>query len=146
MALELQPIKQAVAFDFVTRFHRHHPAPVGWLFGIGVNDGEKLVGVVIVGRPVARALDDAWTAEITRCCTDGTKNAASMLYGAAARAARAMGYRRLITYTMKSESGVSLRAAGWTAIYDIQGRSWNVPGRPREDKHTIAPRTLWESW
>lgn len=144
MSLELQPVNFETACDFVTTYHSHHPAPQGYKFAIGVNDGEKLVGVVMVGRPVARGLDDGWTAEVIRCCTDGTKNAASMLYGAAARAARAMGYKRVVTYTMKSETGISLIASGWKALYDTRGKSWDTPKRRRVDKHLIESRVLWE--
>lgn len=98
--LNLQPITFEEACEFVRRHHRHHVPPQGHKFSIAVNDGEKVVGVIIVGRPVARHLDDGWTLEVTRCCTDGTRNACSMLYGAARRTAWALGYRRLITYTL----------------------------------------------
>lgn len=143
--LELQPINFDEACTFIESHHRHHPKPQGWKFGIAVNDGEKVVGVITVGRPVARMLDDGWTLEVTRCCTDGTKNAASMLYGAAARAARAMGYKRLITYTLKEEAGTSLRAAGWKSLYDTRGEGWARPNRLRIDKHPIGQKTLWEA-
>jgi hypothetical protein len=143
--LALQPITFAEAAEFVRRHHRHHIPPVGWKFGIGVNDGERVVGVVMIGRPVARHLDNGYTLEVTRCCTDGTKNAASMLYGAAWRAAKALGYTRLITYTLKEEAGTSLRAAGWTAIYETRGGSWSVPSRPRVDKHPLGQKELWEA-
>src|SRR5436305_1184575 len=122
--LQLQPITYAEAATFIRQHHRHHLPPVGWKFGIGVGDGERVVGVVTVGRPVARALDDGLTLEVTRCCTDGTKQAASMLYGAAWRAVKALGYRRLVTYTLSSEAGTSLRAAGWRDLYTTPGRSW----------------------
>lgn len=146
MALELQPISFEEACTFVNANHRHHKAPAGWKFGIAVNDGQKIVGVVMVGRPVARRLDDGWTLEVNRCCTDGTKNAASMLYGAAARAARALGYKRLITYTLVTERGTSLIAAGWKSLYDTRKRkSWNVPSRPRIDKAPTGQKTLWEA-
>lgn len=145
MTLKLQPVTQRQAFKFITEHHRHHKPPAGFKFAIGVNDGEKLVGVVIVGRPVARGLDDGMTAEISRCCTDNTKNAASMLYGAATRAARAMGYDRVITYIRCDENGVSLRAAGWIPVYDTRGKSWNVPSRPRVDKTEIVDRQLWSA-
>lgn len=102
------------------------------------------MGVVMLGRPVARAFDDGWTAEVTRLCTDGTPNACSLLYGAAARAAKAMGYRRIITYTMPEEGGASLRASGWRAVGETSGRSWTCPSRPREDHHPISPKTRWE--
>lgn len=143
--LELQPITFKEACRFVAEHHRHHKPPRGHKFSIGVNDGEKVVGVVMVGRPVARKLDNGWTLEVTRCCTDGTKNAASMLYGAAQRAARAMGYRRVITYTLASEAGTSLTAAGWRSLYQTPGKSWNVPSRPRVDTHPLGQKTLWEA-
>ncbi len=145
MSLHLTPVTFREAKAFLAAHHRHHPRSSGWKFGIGVADDEgQLRGVVIVGKPVARMLDDNTTAEVTRLCTDGTPNACSMLYGAAWRAAKAMGYRRLITYTTVDEPGTSLRAAGWKALYETRARSWNMPGRPREDKHVIAQRRLWE--
>lgn len=141
--LELQPISYAEACDFIHQYHRHHLPPQGWKFGIAVNDGEKVVGVITVGRPVARHLDDGWTLEVTRCCTDGTRNAASMLYAAAWRAARAMGYRRLITYTLVEELGTSLKAAGWKVLYQTGGGTWSRNSRPRVDRHPIGQKTLW---
>jgi len=145
MSLELQPISFAEAAAFIRIHHRHHLPPVGWKFGIAVNNGDRVVGVVTVGRPVARHLDNGFTLEVTRCCTDGTKHACSMLYGAAWRAAKAMGYRRIVTYTLKSESGSSLRAAGWTALYETPGRSWSCLSRPRVDTHPLGQKTLWEA-
>jgi hypothetical protein len=142
--LALQPITYEEACEFIRRHHRHHLPPQGWKFGVAVNDGAQVVGVVTVGRPVARRLNDGWTLEVTRCCTDGTKNAASMLYGAAWRAAKALGYRRLITYTLGEEPGTSLWAAGWRVVGQSPGRSWNVPSRPRVDRHPLGQKTLWE--
>lgn len=106
-----------------------------------------LVGVAMVGRPVARNFDDGMTLEVNRTATDGTKNANSMLYGACARAAFALGYRRIITYTQEGESGISLTAAGWKVIAERPAREgWSVVSRPRED-HGVdkIPRTLWET-
>lgn len=143
--LELQPVTFAEAKAFIAEHHRHHVPPVGWKFGVGLSDGEKLVGVVTVGRPVARMLDDGWTVEVTRCCTDGTPHACSKLYAAAWRAARALGYRRLITYTLADESGASLRGAGWKTLYAVKGRSWDCPSRPRTDKHPTTDKLLWEA-
>jgi hypothetical protein len=145
MALSLQPITYAEACTFIKTHHRHHLPPVGWKFGIAVNDGEKVVGVVTVGRPVARHLDNGLTLEVNRCCTDGTKRAASMLYGAAWRATKALGYQRLITYTLIEEAGTSLKAAGWKALYETPGRSWTCPSRPRVDTHPLGQKTLWEA-
>ncbi len=143
--LELQPITYKEACEFIRRHHRHHLPPQGWKFGIAVNDGEKVVGVITVGRPVARFLDDGWTLEVTRCATDGTKNAASMLYGAARRATFALGYKRLITYTLVEEPGTSLRAAGWKELGVAGGGTWNRKGRPRVDTHPTGQKRLWEA-
>lgn len=145
MTLELQPITFPEAAAFIRQHHRHHLPSVGWKFGIAVNDGEKVVGVVTVGRPVSRRLDNGWTLEVTRCCTDSTRHAASMLYAAAWRATKALGYRRLVTYTLAAEPGTSLRAAGWRSLYETPGRSWDVPSRPRVDTHPLGQRTLWEA-
>jgi len=144
MSLSIQPITFAEASEFVRLNHRHHQPPQGHKFSIGVNDGRKVVGVIIVGRPIARALDNDYTAEVTRCCTDGTKMAASMLYAAAWRAARAMGYNRLVTYTLIEEPGTSLIAAGFKEIGKTSGGTWNRVNRPRVDKAPIGQKTLWE--
>jgi hypothetical protein len=132
------------AAAFVSEHHRHHTPPVGHLFSLAAYAGERLCGVAIVGRPVARRRDDGLTAEITRLCTDGTRNAASFLLGRAAKAAFALGFKRIGTYTLKREPGTSLVAAGWTLIGETPGKSWSVPSRPREDKHPIEPKLLWE--
>ena len=103
--------------------------------------------VVIAGRPVARHLDDGWTLEVTRLCTDGTANACSKLYAAAGRAARALGYTRLITYTLPAEGGASLRAAGWRLVGQRGGGNWNRARRPRRDTPEAlrVPKLLWEA-
>lgn len=112
--MELVPVTLAVARDFIRANHRHSKPPVGWKFGVAVVDDDGVMrGVATAGRPVARALDDGKTIEINRTCTDGARNANSMLYGAIWRAAKALGYRRAYTYTQDDESGASLRAAGW---------------------------------
>ena len=147
MRLRLQPVTFDEACVFIARHHRHHQPPRGWKFGVAVSDGETVRGVITVGRPVARHLDDGLTLEVNRCCTDGTKNAASMLYGAAWRAAKALGYARLITYTLGSEPGTTLRAAGWREVGKTSGGSWHTPnaGRPRVDKHPTQPKIRWEA-
>lgn len=145
--LQLVPVTFEEACGFVDEHHRHHRAPAGHKFSIGVADGDRLVGVAIVGRPVARHYQDGRTLEVNRTATDGTPNANSMLYGAAWRATKALGYRRLITYTQDGESGASLRAANWKILYQLPARSgWNAPSRPRQDRGTDRiPRTLWEA-
>ena len=131
--LRVIPVTLDVANDFVRRLHRHSRPVIGSKFAIGARDGEKVVGVAIVGRPVAPSLDDGLTAEITRVCTDGTRNACSLLYGACRRAAKALGYERIFTYTLPEEGGASLRAAGFRLDKDDAGGSaamWhNRPGR-----------------
>lgn len=106
MALVLVPLERDEANELVARWHRHHLPPQGDRFRVGcAEDGERICGVAIVGRPVARRLDDGWTVEVLRVATDGTKNACSFLYGAARRAAFALGYKRVLTYTLPSEGG-----------------------------------------
>ena len=144
MTLELQPISYKEACEFIKLHHRHHLPPQGWKFGIAANNGDSIVGVVTVGRPVARLLDDGWTLEVTRCCTDGTYNCCSFLYSAAWRATRALGYKRLITYTLKSEGGASLRASNFKLVGEAGGSSWNRKSRPRIDQSPICTKLLWE--
>ena len=131
--LELVPMTLKEANAFVEQHHRHHGKVAGHKFSIGLSDGEQIVGVAIVGRPVSRYLDDGWTLEVNRLCTDGSRNACSMLYAAAWRAARAMGYRRVVTYILNSENGTSLRAAGWRCVGEAGGIRWTGKRRPRVD-------------
>ena len=145
MGLAIIPMTLVEAKAFVSTHHRHHGAPVSHKFSIGASDGTRVVGVCIVGRPVARMLDDGWTLEVTRCCTDGTKDAASMLYGAARRATFALGYRRLVTYTLQSEPGTTLKAAGWKCLGMAGGGSWSRPSRPRVDCHPLQNKLRWEA-
>jgi hypothetical protein len=158
---ELRPITQKDAFAFVAEHHRHHNVPVGSLWQHGTHDGDgSLCGVAVVGRPVARALDDGLTMEVTRLCTLGTENASSMLYGAARRAAVTKGYRRGLTYILDSEyqktdpatgrriGGKSLEASGWRYLGKTDGGSWHCPSRPRTDKNPTEPkhRYGWGPW
>lgn len=140
----LVPCTLAEANAFVEQHHRHHGPVVGHKFSIAVHDNGMIHGVVIVGRPVNRVLDDGWTLEVTRCATDGYRNASSALYGAAWRASKALGYKRLITYTLCSEPGASLRASGWTLIGECGGGGWNRKSRPRVDKHPLQHKLRWE--
>ena len=121
--MRLVPITLKDANTFVGKCHRHHKPDRGHKFSIGLQNGE-LCGVVIVGRPKGRGADNGFTAEVTRLCTDGTKNACSMLYAAAARACRAMGYDKIQTYILETETGDSLRAAGWEYETDTDGGQW----------------------
>src|SRR5579884_298099 len=144
MPLELLPISLAEANAFVQQHHRHHRPVVGHKFSLAaVQDGE-IVGVAIVGRPVSRFRDDGLTLEVTRLCTIGSRNCCSFLYGAVARAAFALGYRRIGTYTLPDEGGASLRAVGWQLVGPRGGGSWSREGRRRADQHPIQPKLLWE--
>ncbi len=144
--LAIVAVSFRLAVNFVARHHRHHRPPRGHKCSLGVVDeAGALRGVAILGRPVARMLDDGRTLEVTRVATDGHPNACSALYGAARRAARALGYRRLITYTLATERGTSLRAAGWRRLGKAGGGSWSRPSRRREDAASTAPKVLWEA-
>jgi hypothetical protein len=146
--LAIVPTTLAEANAFVAAHHRHHKPVPGTKFAVAVADKAGIVrGVALVGRPVARMADDGWTLEVNRCCTDGAKNACSMLYGAAWRVAREMGYRRVITYTLPAEGGASLRGAGWRLVGMRGGGNWNVPSRPRVDTDEMlrGQKSLWEA-
>lgn len=139
------PCELSEANAFVRQHHRHHQPVPGHKFSLAVVDDTQTVrGVAIVGRPVARMTDDGWTLEVNRVATDGCPNACSALYGATRRATFALGYRRLVTYTLASEPGSSLRGAGWKLIGEAGGGSWSVPSRPRVDKHPLQTKLRWE--
>ena len=122
--MDIRPITFRQASDYINQHHRHHRATVGCKFCIGLYEGEKLIGCAVCGRPVSRYLDDGLTCEINRVCTDGTRNACSMLYGACCRAAKAMGSRQIITYTLESESGTSLKASNFLDDGIAGGEIW----------------------
>lgn len=131
--LTLTPVSLSEANAFVAKYHRTHKPVRGHKFSIGCMKDGQLVGVAIVGRPVSRYLDNGLTLEVNRLCTDGTPNACSFLYGAAWRAARALGYRKIVTYILDTESGVSLRAAGWDCAGLAGGKRWTGSRRPAVD-------------
>lgn len=144
MSLAVVPIDMGEANAYIARHHRHHDPVRGCKFCVAVGDFTKIVGVAITSRPVSRHLDNGWTLEVVRCCTDGTRNAASMLYRACWRAARELGYSKLITYTLPEEGGASLRGAGFRLIGERGGGSWSRPSRPRVDTHPMQGKLLWE--
>jgi hypothetical protein len=150
MGLIIVPITFKEARDFITIHHRHNKPPTGWKFGVGLKDGDTLVGVATAGRPIARHLDDGFTLEVNRTCTDGTPNANSKLYGAVWKIAKAMGYLRCITYTQANETGASLRAVGWNRVKELPPRkSWaesSVKYKSKKDPIGTGgvARVMWE--
>jgi hypothetical protein len=138
----LRPVTLEEARRFIAEHHRHCIPPVGWLWGVGLEDGEgRLVGVAVVGRPVARHLQDGRTLEITRVCVlDGMPMANSVLYGAVLRAAEALGYQRAVTYTLEGESGASLRAVGFVLDGFVEENEWNRSSRPRYEVDLFGNR------
>lgn len=142
--LTLKPVSLREANAFVAEYHRHHRPVVGHKFSIGCEVSGRLVGVVIAGRPVSRHLDNGLTLEVTRLCTTGERNACSFLYSAAARAAKAMGYRKIITYTLDTENGASLRAAGWTCAGPAGGIRWTGQRRPAVDLYPPQMKLRYE--
>lgn len=148
--LELVSVTFAEAKAFIAEHHRHHAPPVGWRFGFGVKNWRDLVAVATCGRPVARMLDPDRVLEVTRLCVDPTlpdavvKDACSFLYGACAREARRRGFERIITYTLASESGASVKAAGFRRAAVTAGGSWDTPSRRRTDSAPTGPKQRWE--
>lgn len=145
--LALVPATFDDAEEFCLRYHRHHLPSVGHKFSIGATivPSGQMYAVITVGRPVARGNQDGWTLEATRLTVDSCPNACSMLYSAAWRAARALGWRRLVTYTLATEPGTSLIAAGWKVVGEVKGRSWDCETRPRVDKHPTLDKLCWEA-
>jgi hypothetical protein len=147
MSLRLVPVSLSQANEHVAAWHRHNRPVPGAKFCIGAaDDDDVLRAVAIAGRPVARMFDDGTTIEVNRVASDGTRNACSLLYGACARAAFALGYCRVITYTQASESGSSLRGAGWKVIASRPVTpGWSRPSRPRDNgRYVPSQRQLWE--
>ena len=141
------PLELKQANEFVEKLHRHHASVHRDKFRIGCEKDGELVGVVQLARPVSRCLDDGKTIEVVRLCTDGTPNACSYLYGKAARIAREMGYKRIVTYILESESGNSLRASGWRLDGVTGGGSWDCPSRPRKTKAPTCKKQRWvKTW
>lgn len=140
--MEVVPITFRDACNFVSTYHRHHRPSIGCKFCIGAKSEGRLVGVAICGRPISRHLDDGKTLEINRLCTDGTKNACSFLYGASCRVAKAMGYKEVITYILKSENGASLKASNFTCEGEAGGKKWTGV-RDRGQPIPAEMKTKW---
>lgn len=140
--MEIVPVTFKQASEFINIFHRHHNATVGCKFCIGLKNDDVLVGVAVCGRPVSRYLDDGYTCEINRLCTDGTRNACSMLYGACCRVAKNMGYKKIITYILESENGASLKASNFICKGKAGGTHWTG----KRDKNQNIPHEMKTRW
>lgn len=141
--LAIRPITLQAAKDFVSRYHRHNILPVGGKFALSCYAGDRLCGVAICGRPVGRKLDDGMTLEIYRNCTDGTPNACSKLYGACTQIAKRMEYEKIITYTLASETGTSLKASNFYCDGPAGGKAWN--GERKRD-YFVSPPEMKRRW
>jgi hypothetical protein len=147
--LQVKPVSQRAAKEFVRTHHRHCPPPAGWRFGTGLTNGSQLIGVIMVGRPVARGLDPKTVLEVNRLCIRDdiapglVWNGCSKMYGWASREAKRRQFKRIVTYTLESEDGTSLRAAGWVPEAKTKGGSWSCASRPRADKTSTEPKVRW---
>lgn len=141
--LEIRPITLKTANDFVLENHRHHGKTAGCKFAVGCFIGEKMAGCAICGRPISRYLDDGKTLEINRVCTDGTKNACSKLYGACCRVAKGMGYKKIITYTLQSETGKSLTASNFICDAEKTGGKIWAGKRKRDNRVPMEYKKRW---
>lgn len=144
MALMVRPETLKKANEYVARYHRHHKPVIGHRFSLSAWKGGIMLGVAICGRPVARRTDQYLVLEVLRLCTSGHKNACSFLYGACARVAKEMGFVSIQTFILASETGTTLKAAGWSYCGESAGKSWSVPSRKRKDKHPIEKKHKWE--
>lgn len=142
MGLIIKPITFKQASDFINKYHRHHGATIGCKFCVGCFADDLMVGCAVCGRPVSRYLDDGVTCEINRVCTDGTRNACSMLYGACCRVAKAMGYKKVVTYILETENGASLKASNFVC----EGKAGGVKWTGARDKGQNIPREMKTRW
>ncbi len=144
--LEVRPISLNAARVWIKQRHRHLRKPIkGWLFGVEILRDGKRIGVACAARPNARELQDGVTCEISRVAVlEGERNACSFAYGALRKAARALGYQKVVTYTLAEEPGSSLRAAGFVNVSAVKGREWSCPSRPREQVELLADKQRWE--
>lgn len=147
--MKLKPISFKDAAEYTHKYHRHSKYIHGWKFGVSiVDDNDEIIGVAVAGRPVSRILDDGYTLEILRICTNtDEKNVVSKLVSSMVRAGKALGYTKIITYTRIDETGTSLLACGFRSCKDdmvVRKRSWNTPSRKRTDRSEVIERIRWE--
>jgi hypothetical protein len=144
--VRIVPLTLAQANELIARLHRHHKKVVGHRFSIGLEVEGELVGAAVIGRPVARMVEQYRTAEVTRLVTDGTYNACSALYGAAARIAKEMGFDKIQTYILATEPGTSLKASGWVLEAETSGGDWNHSKKNAGTRRTDQPMEPKQRW
>jgi len=145
--LAVEPAELRDANAYITQLHRHHKRVQGHRFSLRARcESGQIVGYIVVGRPVGRlAGRPSEVLEVTRCCTDGTPNAVSALYGAAARAGKAMGYKSIQTYTLPEEGGGSMKACGWEFVGEAGGGVWkHTDGKPRRTDQPTCVKWKWQ--
>lgn len=142
MSLIIKPISLKKANEYVIQNHRHHDKVQGHKFSLSVWDEDRLCGVAIVGHPQSRMIDNDNVLEVLRLCTDGTYNACSILYARCAKVGKDMGYQKIITYILESETGTSLKASGWTCEEEkCGGFSWG--GQREVERHKYEQMTIF---
>lgn len=142
--MKIIPLTLKQANDYIQKYHRHHKPTVGHRYSLGASQNGELIGVAVVGRPVARMCNAYTTAEVTRLCTNGGKNVCSFLYSACARVAKEMGFERIQTYILESEPGTSLIATGWNKEVESKGGQWkHTDGKTRRTDQPTEPKTRW---
>lgn len=146
MKFSAVPLELSAANEFVERLHRHHKPVHRDKFRVGAEYQGELVGVIQVGRPVSRMLDDGKTLEVVRLCTNGTYNCCSFLYAKASRIAKELGYKKIITYTLSTEIGTSLKASGWQQEFVTNGGEWSRPSRPRSTSAPTIPKIRYAKY
>lgn len=144
--MKIIPIKHADANEFVRKFHRHNKPTIGAIFCVAVAECNEICGVAICGRPIARYFDDGFSIEILRVATDGSRNACSMLYGACRKAAKALGYCRILTYTLPEEGGSSLKAAGFHFDGEAGGSHTSWHSRPNRKVQPVGDDLIGGKW
>lgn len=146
MLLTIKPVSLQESNEFIEQYHNTHKRIYGFKFGVGiVNEDNKLIGVATAGRPVSRHLDDGYTIEITRVCTNHSeKNMSSRLIGALSRASKALGYKKIISYTLVEEEGISFKASNFSPVHTTKAETWNRDKRKRIDKAPIGKKIRWE--
>lgn len=141
--MKLAPCTVKAALKQVREWHRHLPELQGGLFAAQcIDDDGNCLGVAVAGNP-AQEWQGTGRIVISRVATSGAENACSMLYGALCRAAKALGYSEVWTYTLPTEPGTSLRAAGFIDMGMSDGGEHSRKSRLRKPAKHPEPKRRW---